>query len=531
MSTMTQTSVDTSLTFDERIKFLRYCAKTYETGASPISDAAYDTEWYLLEKINPNHPFFDEVGGEIVDGQKTVKHEVVMGSLNKSLNIGDFEDWIKSTYGSRTEVLQFVLQHKIDGLSLACIYKGGKLVQALTRGDGTHGIDVTKNAVHVGGIPSTISHKGEVEIRGEVYKNRQDFYKNWHTSVGGEFKNPRNFASGAINQPKDPTKTKDRGVDFIAYEVVREDFETERNKDSFLRNNGFSTLKDSTKLTKVTSDLDKIVKAVKVYMDSIDRARLAYDIDGIVVKLIDCGKAKSLGSSTDGRKPKAHRAVKFPPSEAETTLIGIETNVGRIGNLTPVGLLKPVDLDGATIGRVTLHNYGMLRDSDKLRLGSKVVIAKKGDIIPQIVQVKTKGNTDVDYPTVCPRCGGKVDWDSTKVNIVCDNVDCPAKLSSRIEYFLKNMRVKGIGGATIQRLTEDLEWEGKPIIGSLPEIFYMLDNDRRSEHPFRKYAYLKEQFGEKAYQNIIDAIAGIKAVDLATFVKAMAIGQVGTMSK
>ncbi|MFA7219507.1 MAG: hypothetical protein WC119_03315, partial [Synergistaceae bacterium] len=517
--------VDESLSIDERIEFLKYCADKYETdGSSPITDAVYDKEFYYLQSIDPNNPFFDEVGGidvEHVYGT-LVDHDIIMGSLNKSLDISSFKQWIQSAY----KVSQsFVLQYKIDGLSLSLIYDDGKLMRATTRGDGTKGIDVTKNAVYVSGVLETIPHKGKVEVRGECFKNRQDFYKNWH---GKGYKHPRAFAAGSLNQI-DPSITKERGLEFVAYEVVQMDFDYEVEKNNFLIKQGFPTLKDSTKRTKEGLTFEQVAKAVEKYMDGIDRASLPFMIDGVVVKLNDIKKAKKMGTTDGGRKPKANRAVKFPPLEAETILTGITANVGRTGNLTPVALLKPVDLDGAMITKATLHNFGSLIGKDAIKIGAKVIIVKKGDIIPQIVKVKENGDKDISIPTVCPACGAPVTWDSNKVEIVCDNINCTGQLVKKIVHWFDKIGVKGVKGGTLGRLTniDELEWEGHAIIESLPEIYYMLDNDRRSEHPFRKYAYLKEYFGEKKYQNMIDSIASVKEVTLTKFIQALGIGRVG----
>ena len=517
--------VDKSLPLKDRIAFLRHCANLYETnGTSPISDAAYDQEYYELESIAPNDPFFEEVGGwadEHIYGT-AIKHDVIMGSLSKSLDIPSFSDWLRKTY---KKPASFVLQYKIDGLSLGLLYEDGKLIRATTRGDGTTGIDVTQTAVHVKGVRRTISHKDRVEVRGECFKDRHDFYKNWH---GKGYKHPRNFASGSLNQI-DPKVTKERGLEFVAYEVVQKDFKTEVDKNRFLVKMGFPTLKDSTRRTKDNLTFDQIVKAVDRYMKGIDRAKLPFMIDGIVVKLNDIETAKKMGATAGGRKPKANRAVKFPPLEAETELIDIECNVGRTGNLTPVAVLKPVDLDGAMITRATLHNFAALTGKDAIKIGAKVVIVKKGDIIPQITKVKQNGNKDIDIPDVCPACGEPVGWDSSKVEIVCNNINCKGQLVKKVVHWFDKIGVKGVKGGTLGRLTDpdDLSWEGHAIIESLPEVYYMLDNDRRSDHPFRKYSYLKEQFGEKKYQNILDNIKAVTEVPLPKFIEALGIGKVG----
>jgi DNA ligase (NAD+) len=535
MDVTKQTKVDKSLSIVDRIAFLRHCAKLYETnGTSPITDAEYDVEYYELEALIPNDPFFDEVGGLAVDAiqGQSVPHKVIMGSLSKSLDIPSTLAWLKSQYPLITPQTSFILQHKIDGLSLGLIYQNGKLVQALTRGDGVTGIDVTEKAKTVKGVRHTIPCKDDVEVRGECFKNRQDFYKKWHTSVGGVYKNPRNFTAGAMNE-KDPEETKKKELEFIAYEVVRKDFDTEVEKNAWLSQQGFDTLNPSTKRTKEGVSVDRVAKAVEVYMAAIDRANLPYDIDGVVLKLNDIKMAKKMGATSGGRKPKANRAIKFPPSKKETILKDVIPQIGRTGVVKPVGILEGVELDGAMIKRVSLHNYGSLVGKDAIKLGSTVVVAKKGDIIPQIVEVKKMGHKDIPLPTTCPECSEKLEWDDNQVELVCNNSNCVAQLNKRIEYWFKTIGVKGFGKGTIKVLTDqdELEWDGKPIVSSLVEMYYMLDNDRKTEHPFRKYAYLKANMGEKTYDNLLASIKSVTEVSLPTFIEALGIENIGSSSK
>ena len=526
-----QTKVDKSVDIAKRIAFLRHCANLYESGGnSPISDEQYDDEYYELKDLSPNDPFFDEVGGldQHIYGTKVV-HDKIMGSLEKSRDISEFSAWINKNF---VDGDVFILQHKIDGLAISLHYNNGKLTRALTRGDGVTGVDCTSNAILVGGVLPTINVNEKIEIRGECFKDRSDFYKKWHTSVGGEYANPRNFTAGSLNQ-KDPKVTKDRGLSFVAYEVVGKDFNSEADKVIFIEKCGFNTLKDSSKLLKKDLTRAQIVEAVRVYMDNIDRVNLPYDIDGVVVKLCDIGKAKAMGTSDGGKRPKSSRAVKFPPEVKETILIGAEASVGRTGNVTPVGILKPVEISGAMISKVSLYNYGRITSDQMWTIGATVCVARKGDIIPQIVKIKKAGNTPLPIPLNCPCCNSILAWDATGVNLICNNSDCSAQLASAIDHWLSNLGVKGIGPGILNKLTskDEFEWEGHAVIESLPELYYMLDNDRRSEHPFRKYAKLKEFFGEKAYQNIIDAVNSVKEITLPKFIEALGIGKIGSMAK
>lgn len=527
---MNQKKINKSLPVNDRIKFLKHCSELYESnGSSPISDTDYDNEYYELERLDPNNSFFDEVGG-ISDNHiygTRVKHDVIMGSLNKSLDINSFLKWIKLTY---SKVPNLILQHKIDGLSLSLLYNKGRLIRATTRGDGITGIDVTKNAIFVKGVLKEINYTSKVEIRGECFKDKFDFYKNWHTSVNSEgYKNPRNFAAGSLNQI-DPNITKERELEFIAYEIVQKEFETEIKKDKFLNDCGFKTLSQSSIfIGEENKSFEDISKSVSKYMDEISRENLPYDIDGIVVKLNDITESKAMGSTSGGRKPRSNRAVKFPPEEKITTIKSIEVNVGRTGAITPVAILNPIDLGGAIITRATLHNFGALTEGDAIRIGAKVVVAKKGDIIPQIISIKENGKIPVEIPSECPSCGEKVHWDKNKVDLVCDNINCKAQLNKKIEHWFKKIGVKGIGGGTIAKLTDPdiLSWDGRAIIESLPEMYYMLDNDSSTKNPELKYNRLQEFFGEKTYENIIKSIKSVKEVTLAQLIESLGIGQIG----
>ena len=523
------TQVDTTLTLDERKEFLQYCADKYETdGTSPIPDSEYDIEYYAIQSLDPD---WDIVGGmdeEHVYGTK-VKHKVICGSLLKDPNSEAFEKSISSIYaGKDLSELRFALQYKIDGSAMCCVYDNGKLQNVITRGrDGWNGVDVTANGKYIKGIPETIPCKENVEIRGECYKDRKDFYKNWYP----QYKNPRNFTAGAINQ-KDPLVTKERGLGFIAYEEVRKDFKTEHEKLQFIIDNGFTNLGKSTKFTKENLTFEQLAKAAKVFMDNIDRPNLPFDIDGIVVKLDHIATAKAMGSVSGGKKPKANRAIKFPCEQKETELIDVEYSVGRTGAVTIVGLLTPVELAGTTVQRVALCNFDNI-EKNGLKIGCKVLLQKSGDIIPYIVKKTKDGTQSIEVPDVCPACGGEVKWDKNDVTIHCQNDVCIAKINRSVEHWFKKIGVLGLGKGLIGKLTneDDVSWDDEPIIKRISDMYWKLDNDRKTEHPFRKYAHLKEQFGEKTYENIIESVKSVNEITLSKFIEALGIGNIGTMAK
>lgn len=528
-------SVDKSLPIKDRISFLKECAKKYEAGCPLISDKEYDEEYYYLNSISDDE-FFDAVGGEIDKDHiygDIVSHKIIMGSLSKSLSISEFEIWLNNTF-DKNDILQFLFMHKLDGLSLSLVYSNRKLIQALTRGDGEKGVDVYKNCLEISDIPKTISYDGEVEFRGEVIKDKAGF-KKWK-DLG--YANERNFAAGSLNQ-KDARITRERELSFIAYEVLRkDDFNYQQEKTEYLEANGFKTLKSSSKVTKAGLTFKQIALAADIYMNKdINRNSLPYLIDGIVVKLTDIKKSKKMGSISGGRKSKSDRAIKYKSETAETTIMGIEVDVGRSGKLCPVAILKEVELGGSKITKATLHNFGTLIGKDAIKIGAKVEIARKSDIIPQIIRIIEGSGIDFPIPSKCPSCGEIVIWSENdkgeKVDLICENTDCLSQLNKKIEFYLKTIGVKDIGQGLLTKLTDKniLSWENKPIISSLEEIYYKLDNDRKVAHPFQKYQYLKDQLGEKTYENLLKNIHSVKEATLPIFVESLGFKRIGSMSK
>ena len=500
-------------TVEERIKYLEYCANLYETsGSSPLQDDDYDKEYLECKKLAPTNQFFSKVGG--IDDEHTygtkVTHKYVMGSLNKDPNPDDFGKWFDKTFKENIDKVIAILQLKVDGSSFCLKYQDGKLIQAVSRGDGYKGLDYTKNAQYIKGVKSSISAKGYVEIKGEVYKNKQDFEK----YCSKDYENDRNYTAGSINQ-LDPLVTKERKLDFVAYEVRGIDFKTEIDKLKFLMDNGFETLKDYTvKIDCQGKNVDDVVRAITKYMDKYDQNILPFSVDGIVFKLNDIEWAESLGTTDDGKRPKSSRAVKFPTEKRETILEGIEWNIGRTGQLTPVGLLKPVRLAGTTVSRVTLHN---LKEMERLginKLRCTVEVAKQGNIIPKIQRMTKDGTKPIDIPNNCPFCYEFLEWDDTRTTKRCNNTLCPSQVDRGIEHWFKNIEVLGIGQGIINRLTSE------KVVSCISDM-YKLKNSKE----------LAEMFGDRASEKIIESINSVKEISLAKLIEALGIGKIGTMSK
>jgi len=511
-----------SKSIEDRIKYLEHCANLYETsGNSPLTDKEYDVEYSECQKLIPDHPFFSKVGG--IDDEHAYgtpfTHKYMMGSLNKSPNTDDFEQWLTKTY-PKLDNLVALLDLKVDGLSLCCHYQDGKLVRVVTRGNGVIGFDVTPNALHIKGVQKSIKASGYVEVKGEGYKDRADFYSKW----AGEYENPRNFAQGAVNQ-KDPNITKDRGISFISYEVRGKDFKTETEKVKFLIDNGFETLrKYIVRITGKGRTHKEIANAIKKYMDKVDRVKLPFDVDGVVFKLDDIDTAESMGSTdSEGKRPKANRAIKFPTEQKETTLLGIEQSVGRTGSICPVGLLDPIRLAGTTVKRVSIHNYKEIGRLGITRLGAKVLVEKAGDIIPKIVKMISDGKGElIKPPDFCPMCESETEWDDTNTTKWCRNESCPSQVIARIDHWFKVLDIKGIGEGIISRLTGELKNSyDNPMVTNISDMYGL--SHYKSE--------LSDAFGDRAFEKIEESIASVNEVTLPKFIEALGIGKIGSMAK
>jgi len=508
------TQVDVSLALDDRKAFIVHCSNLYETnGSSPISDKEWDDEMKALKLLVPNDPFFANVGGiaeEHVHGTQYT-HKYVMGSLNKDPNPEEFEKWFAKTYPDTHDLIA-ILDYKVDGVSLCLHYQDGELIRAVTRGNGVIGIDITPIASHVKGVHKKINAKGYVEIKGETYKRLDDFYSNW----ADEYANARNFVSGSLNLKLDDKHSADeiikRSLNFLAYEVRGIEFETETKKVLFLDEMGFETLKDSMARIKCRDrSPSDVARAVKNYMDKIDRGKLPFLIDGVVFKLNNIKEAEKMGITNN--RPKSSRAIKFEVEAKETILEGIDWQIGRTGRLTPVGLLKEVRLCETNVKRVTLHNLKEMERLGILQYGCTVTVSKGGEIIPKIVRkIKDNGGDEIKAPKRCPLCDTPLEFDDTFTTVWCKGENCPAQVTKNIDNYFKKMNVKGIGIGIIDKLAEN------KYVDCISDMYKLREKDQVS---------LKNLFGSRAYEKILESIDSVKETSLAQFIQSLGIGQVG----
>ena len=492
--------------------------KYYENDEPEIEDFEYDRLLHELIAIEEKYPETvtadsptHRVGGKADTQFTPVEHIVPMESLQDGFGEDDvlaFDQRVRSVIPNPT----YIVEPKIDGLSVALEYENGLLVRGSTRGDGKVGEDVTANIRTIRNIPLKIDTDLPVlEVRGEVYMPREVFISlTEEQELNGEktFKNPRNAAAGSLRQ-KNPKITSKRKLDIFTFNIQRiEGKELTSHKESldFIKALGFNTVPFYTSCNTIEDALREIARIGEI------RGTLPFDIDGAVIKVDDFSQREALGSTS--KFPKWALAYKYPPEEKETTLLDVEINVGRTGVLTPTGIFEPTLLAGTTVSRATLHNQDFI-DEKGICIGDRVIIRKAGDIIPEVLCVVTHGENAVPYriPDVCPSCGGKVTREEGEAALRCCNPDCPNQLLRNLIHFCSRdaMDIEGMGTAVLETFVN----EG--MIKTAADI-YNLDRE--------KIATI-ERMGEKTADNLIAAAEKSKANDLARLIYALGIRHIG----
>ncbi len=492
--------------------------KYYENDEPEIEDFEYDRLLHELIAIEEKYPETvtadsptHRVGGKADTQFTPVEHIVPMESLQDGFGEEDvlaFDQRVRAVIPNPT----YIVEPKIDGLSVSLEYENGLLVRGSTRGDGKVGEDVTANIKTIRNIPLKIETDLPVlEVRGEVYMPREVFVElTTEQELNGEktFKNPRNAAAGSLRQ-KNPKITSKRKLDIFTFNIQRiEGKELTSHKESldFIKALGFNTVPFYTSCRSIEEALAEINRIGEI------RGTLPFDIDGAVIKVDDFAQREALGSTS--KFPKWALAYKYPPEEKETTLLDIEINVGRTGVLTPTGIFEPTLLAGTTVSRATLHNQDFI-DEKGICIGDKVIIRKAGDIIPEVLCVVSHGENAVPYriPDVCPSCGGKVTREEGEAALRCCNPDCPNQLLRNLIHFCSRdaMDIEGMGTAVLETFVN----EG--MIKTAADI-YSLDRE--------KIASI-ERMGEKTADNLIAAAEKSKGNDLARLIYALGIRHIG----
>lgn len=497
---------------------LNYHSHKYYVEDDPeIEDSEYDMlqrELASIEKeypelITPDSPT-QRVGGSAEGMFEPVTHTVPLESLQDAFSLGEVEAFITRVREQFPQA-EFVVEPKIDGLSVALEYENGVLVRGSTRGDGVTGENVTANLRTVNSIPLRLKKDVTIEVRGEVYMPKKVF-----AALVGEqeqngeksFKNPRNAAAGSLRQ-KNPAVTASRSLDIFVFNVQRyggDGLTGHKQSIDFLKELGFKTIPFYNKFTtveQIEAELNRIGEI---------RSSLPYDIDGAVIKTDSFAMRTEIGSTA--KFPRWALAFKYPPEEKETRVVDIEVAVGRTGVLTPTAVFEPVLVSGSTVSRATLHNQDFINEKD-IRIGDRVVIRKAGDIIPEVVKVVShdEGSERFTLPEVCPSCGAPVIREEGEAAVRCVNPECPAQLLRNLIHFCSRdaMDIEGMGDAVLEKLVScGLLTKASDIYTLKKEDFMAL-----------------EGFKDKSSENLINAIENSKKNDLSKLVFALGIRHVG----
>lgn len=435
----------------------------YNMDAPEISDYEYDMMMQELKTLEKEHPELTtedsptkHVGGTAKrEAGVLVRHNVPMLSLQDVFSKEDIYRFVEEMK-EQLEDPEFVVEYKIDGLSMALRYEEGVLKLAETRGDGINfGEDVTENAKVIRDVKKKLKDPlPYLEIRGEVYMKEKDFEAvNERQELLGKkrFANPRNCAAGTLRQ-LDSAITKERNLSMFIFnvqDVKGMEFETHTQGYEFLKRQGIKVIDDY----KVCKTADEVWDAICAIGDN--RGNLSYDIDGAVVKLNRISDREKLGATS--KVPRWAVAYKYPPEEKETKVLDIELSVGRTGRITPTAIFEPIRLCGTSVSRATLHNQDFIDDLD-IGIGDTIVVYKSGEIIPKVKEVKKEkrpeGTKRFQIPDVCPVCGAKTEREKDTADIKCTSPNCPAQLERHIINFVGRdaMDIKGFGTVYIEDL-------------------------------------------------------------------------------
>lgn len=501
-----------------RAQLARHSKLYYELDAPEISDYEYDMlmrELSELEQQNPEMKSADspteKVGGRATSQFSKVTHAVKMESLQDAFSAQEVKAFIDRVKVQVPDA-KFVVETKIDGLSVSLLYENGRLAMGATRGDGTVGENITANISAIKAIPKVIEGAPELlEVRGEVYMPKSTFESLVEAQLeNGEtpFKNPRNAAAGSLRQ-KDPSVTAARGLDIFLFNVQRTSSEFSFHSESLdaLKSYGFTvspTYNVCDSFEDVWAEIEKIGEK---------RASLPFDIDGAVIKLDSLASRPILGSTN--KYPRWALAYKYPPEIKRSKVIDIEVSVGRTGVLTPTAVFEPVFLAGSTVARAVLHNQDFINDLG-IRVGSAVDVRKAGDVIPEIVKAydHPEGVPVFTLPSVCPSCGAPVSRLEGEAAVRCLNPECPEQLRRNIIHFVSRhaMEIEGLGPATIDQMI------AAGYVKSGAGDLYDLDAQQ---------LMTLDKIKEKSASNILSAVEASKERNLDRVLFALGIRNVG----
>lgn len=489
-------------------KEIRHHSDLYYNEDSPeISDYEYDMLMNRLKDLERRFPSLltknsptQIVGGTASNSFEEVNHEVPMQSLQDVFSYDDVEEFVNKVIKEYGEDTEFVVETKIDGLSVSLEYVDGKLVRGSTRGNGIVGEDVTENLKTLDEIKEELNKDITIEVRGEVYLARKQFDRlNDELAKQGKplLANPRNAAAGTLRQ-LDTSLVKERKLSIFVFNIQKiSGIEVTKHSE------GLKLCKD---IGIQTIEYSKVCKGVREVLKAIEdigkkRDNLAYDIDGAVVKVNDLKLRETMG--TTSKVPKWAVAYKYPPEEKETKVIDIKVQVGRTGQVTPMAIIEPVKIAGSTISKTTLHNFDYVKEKD-IRVGDYVKIKKAGDVIPEVVSVvkekRTGKEEEYEIPKYCPVCSELLEKSEDEVALRCTNSECDAQIYRAIVHFVSRecMDIDGMGDAAIDTLIS------KNYIKDVGDIYYL------------KYDEVKslDRYADKSAKNLLAAIEKSKNNEL-----------------
>ncbi|RHQ96486.1 NAD-dependent DNA ligase LigA [Peptoclostridium sp. AF21-18] len=513
---------DIKLQIDNLIDKINYHSDKYYNQDTPeISDFEYDMLMKELIKLEAENPKFkrvdspsNRVGGMALDKFDQVTHKNPMLSLSNAYSAEDLRDFDRRVKEMADGDVEYVVEFKIDGLSVGITYENGEFKSAATRGNGIIGEDISKNAMTIKSIPLKIDDKREIIVRGEVYISKENFekvneYQEEHDLQ--VFANPRNLAAGSLRQ-LDSKLTAKRPLDIFVFNLENinelDGIDTHSDSLEYLKKLGFSVSENY----KICKSIDEVIEFIEYWTEN--RGSLKFDIDGMVVKVNNIEQRNEMGFTA--KSPRWAIAYKFPAERKKSKILDIEVEVGRTGTITPTAILEPVRLAGTSVSRATLHNEDFIREKD-IKLFDHVIVQKAGDIIPQIVEVvkedRTGDEKDFVMPSVCPECGEPTVRLEGEAAVKCINISCPAQIRRGMIHFVSReaMDIDGMGESIITLFLK----EG--LIKDVSDIYYLK----------KEQIVPLERMGEKSADNLIKAIEKSKSNDLWRLINGLGIRFVG----
>lgn len=506
---------------EELVKAIEYHSEKYYKEDNPeISDMEFDELMRILIFLEDKFPSLkrkdtpsSRVGGAALEKFEQHTHEVPMLSLGNVFSEGELRDFDRRVRDGCSGKVEYVVEFKIDGLSVGLTYEDGYFTLGATRGDGYVGENVTENLKTVKTIPMRIEEKKKMIVRGEVYISKQDFeninrYQEEHDLQ--IYANPRNLAAGSLRQ-LDSKLTAKRPLDIFVFNLENAEALGLKNHSESFEYMSKQGIKINENF-RVFDSIDDVVKHIEHWTEN--RGTLGYEIDGMVIKVNSFAQRDELGFTA--KSPRWATAYKFPAEKKKTKLLDIQIEVGRTGTITPTAILEPVRLAGTTVSRATLHNEDYINERD-IRIGDTVIVQKAGEIIPQVIQVFTedRDGSEVKFkmPDKCPVCGEETVRLEGEAAVKCINISCPAQIRRGIIHFVSRdaMNIDGMGESIITTLLDN------GIINDISDLYYM---------DFEKIVTL-DRMGEKSVSNLMNAIEKSKANELWRLINGLGIKFVG----